>query len=533
MKVEIDRNKLPDDINILKDEYIKLGTELNTKIFYLEEQLNLLTAKMFGRKSEKSAINDTSPNLFGMNEFGDKPDDRQERRTIKVKEHDRKKAGRKPIDPNLPADKINIIDLTPDEKKCECCHNERPSMGYDSTKRIDIIPEKIRVIEERTMKYGPCDCDESKLLEKPEVIQAKASKKIIKGSMLTEGALSYIITCKFSDGLPFYRLSKKLARYGINLTRQMMCENAISISRKCSQLLELMLEQIRNGISINMDETSIKVVTEEDKSSNSKCYMWVMVGRTAENKQMVYFHYDPSRSGKIPERLLSGFQGYLQTDAYKSYNATGSNSGIHHVGCNAHSRRDFDDADKAAKGQSLYPKIALAFYRKIYRLEREYRDKLKKKLIDEKKFQEERKKTVIRVFDIFKKWLLKIRNEVLPEGYMGKAINYTLTEWDKLTRYLDVWYLTPDNNAAENAIRPYVIGRKNWMHAYCPDGAVANATFYTLMESAKINNLNEYYYLKYLFIHLPKAEMRDDLNKLLPNNLTNDQIMKALELVGN
>jgi transposase len=531
MKVELDREKLPDDIDVLKDEYIKLGMELNTKIFYLEEQINLLTDKMFGRKSEKSVKSDAAPNLFGINEFGDKPNDRQEHKIIKVKEHNRKKAGRKPIDPNLPVDKIDTIDLPSNEKECECCHKERPYIGYDSTKRVDIIPDKISVIEERTLKYGPCDCDESKLLEKPEVIQAKASLKIIKGSMLTEGALAYIMTCKFSDGLPFYRLAKKLARYGINLTRQMMCDNAISISKKSSLMLELILEQIRDGISINMDETSIKVVTEEDKSPNSKCYMWVMVGRMADNRRMVYFHYDPSRSGKIPAKLLEGFQGYLQTDAYKSYNAMGSNGEIHHVGCNVHARREFEDADKAAKGKSFYPKIALAFYRKIYVLEREYRDKLKNNLIDENKFQEERKKTTIRIFDKFKKWLLKIQNEVLPQGYMGKAINYTLDEWDKLIRYLDVWYLTPDNNVVENAIRPYVIGRKNWMHAYCPDGAVANATFYTILESAKANNLNEYYYLKYLFIYLPRAKTREDLLKLLPINLKNDQILKALELV--
>jgi len=398
-------------------------------------------------------------------------------------------------------------------------------IGYDSTKQADITPAKRRIIEHRLMKYGSCGCKESLVKEEPEIKYAKMPARIIPGSMLTEGALAYIMTNKFCDGIPFYRLVKTLGRSGIYLTRQMMSDNAISIRKACGELLSLMLNLIQSGISINMDETTIKVVTEENKSTNGKCYMWVMAGRTKEFKKLVYFHYDPSRSGNIPNELLNGFQGCLQTDALKSYNAIGNNNGIIHVGCNAHARRGFDEAFKAGKSLKN-PKIALAFYRRIYKIEKELREYLNNKKIDEKIFELERKKQTMPFFDKFKKWMLKIQFEVLPQSLTGKAINYTLNEWDKLIRYLDVWHLTPDNNIAENAIRPFVIGRKNWLFAYSPEGARANACFYSLIETAKVNGLNPYYYLRYLFIKLPLAKSKIDLLKLLPINLNNDDIMK-------
>ena len=142
-------------------------------------------------------------------------------------------------------------------------------------------------------------------------------------------------------------------------------------------------------------------------------------------------------------------------------------------------------------------------------------------------FEKKRKDNVMPFFDKFKKWLLKIRLEVLPQSLTGKAINYTLNEWDKLIRYLDKWYMTPDNNIAENAIRPFVIGRKNWLFAYSNEGAKTNACFYSLIETAKINGLNPFYYLRYLFIKLPLANSKSDLLNLLPVNLNNDEIMKV------
>jgi transposase len=528
MKIELDKENLPDDLNALKDYSIKIGVELNEsnrKILFLEEQINLLNQKIFGRKSEKSEKKDSSPNLFDPAELPFSKENEAET-TVTVKEHQRKTGGgRKGIDPSLPVDETIIHDLSEEEKKCNSCGKHLPSIGYESRKQADIIPQKRKIIEHRIMKYGPCDCEESILKEEPEVKESKMPARIIPGSMLAEGALSYIITGKFVDGIPFYRQEKILERFGIYITRQTMCDNAISIYNACTELLELMLELVRSGMSINMDETTMKVVTEENKTVNSKCYMWVMVGRTKDLKKIVYFHYDPSRSGSIPDELLKGFQGYLQTDGLKAYNASVINKKIIHAGCNAHARREFDEAAKAGKNLRN-PNIALAFYRRIYKIEKDLREELLNGTISETIFEEKRKENVMPFFDKFKKWMLKMQHEVLPQSLTGKAIRYTLKEWGKLIRYLDKWYLTPDNNTAENAIRPFVIGRKNWLFSFSAEGARANACFYSLLETAKINMLNPFYYLRYLLIKLPLAKSRSDLLKLLPINLTNDEIMK-------
>jgi len=530
MQIELDKSKLPDNLEALKKYTIELGEELNEsnkKILFLEEKINLLTMRIYGRKSEKTDSNDFTPDLFNrfildeLNENNAKP----EGRSVRVKEHERKYSGRKGIDPNLPVDEVITHDLSSEEKKCPHCDRERPYLSYDYSRQMDIIPQKRKIIEHRIMKYGPCNCEESKLAEEPEVVCAKMPERIIPGSMLAEGALANIIAAKFCDGMPFYRQAKALTRAGINITRQMMCDDAIAISNKCSNLLSLLFEQFKTCLSINMDETHIKVVTEENKSVNGKSYMWVMRGLTRELKKIAYFHYDPSRAGTIPNELLEGFSGYLQTDGLSSYNACVENKGLKHAGCNAHSRRMFDEAYKAGKSLKN-PKIALAFYRRIYKIEKELREKLNKKEIDEKRFEETRREQVIPYFDKLKKWLNKVRNEVLPQSLTGKAINYTLKEWDKLIKYLEVWYLTPDNNAAENTIRPFVVGRKNWLFAYSPEGARANACFYTLIQCALLNGLNPYHYLRYLFIKLPHAKTRADLEKLLPFNLSNEEIMK-------
>ena len=531
MRIELDKSKLPDDLEALKDNCVKLGEELNEsnkKILFLEEKINLLTLKIFGRKSEKTDSNDFTPDLFNSFELNEseKITAKPNEKTIKVKEHERKYSGRKGIDPNLPVDEVVIHDLPSSEKKCPCCDRQRPSIGYDSTKQLDIIPQKKKIIEHRIMKYGPCKCEESKLSEKPEIISAKMPERIIRGSLLAEGALANIMICKFCDGMPFYRQAKALARAGIFITRQMMSDDAIAIAGRCSSLLSLLLEQFKTCLSINMDETHIKVITEADKARNGKSYMWVMVGLTKELKRIAYFHYDPSRAGAIPNELLNGFSGYLQTDGLASYNACVANNGLKHAGCNAHSRRMFDEAFKAGKSLKN-PKIALAFYRRIYRIEKELREKLNNNKIDENKFVQERKEQVTPYFDKFKKWMNKILHEVPPQSLTGKAINYALKEWDKLTIYLEVSYLTPDNNAAENAIRPFVVGRKNWLFAYSSEGARANACFYSLIETAKLNVLNPYHYLRYLFVKLPQAKTRADLASLLPFNLDNDKIMKV------
>ena len=209
----------------------------------------------------------------------------------------------------------------------------------------------------------------------------------------------------------------------------------------------------------------------------------------------------------------------LQTDGYGGYNKAIAGKDIVHVGCFAHARRKFEKAWKQNKKSKAAYK-GLKFIQKIYAIENELRSKNHEIDI----FIEKRRKAVTPVFEEFHNWLQSHKKDMLPQGDTGKAINYALSEWDKLICYLDHHLLTPDNNLIENAIRPFVVGRKNWLFSNTPRGADASAVLYSLIESAKANGLEPYKYLRYLFDHLPSAETKDEQRALLPDRITPEMI---------
>jgi hypothetical protein len=271
-----------------------------------------------------------------------------------------------------------------------------------------------------------------------------------------------------------------------------------------------------------MDETHVQVLNEPGRSNTSKSYMWVFRGGDVESPSLV-FQYEPSRSGKIPQECLSGYKGYIQTDGYAGYDVLGERDGIVHMGCWAHVRRKFLEIVKAwPKGSKKHGNadVALTYIRRIYAIEKE---------ADEGALSAEgrywlRQEKAVPLINEFRKWLEDIYPKTPPQGLLGKAISYALKQWDRLCRYTEDGRLRPDNNLAENAIRPFVVGRKNWLFAGHPRGAGASATIYSLIETAKANGLEPYRYLRYLFERLPMAETEADYRALLPQHAVRDFI---------
>ena len=230
---------------------------------------------------------------------------------------------------------------------------------------------------------------------------------------------------------------------------------------------------------------------------------------------MVWYEYFPNRAGTSASGFLDGFKGYLQTDGYKTYDSVVRDLvGVIHVGCFAHVRRKFFEAAKAA-GKSPTAEEAMRFIRRLYEIENTLREEGHKPEV----FLGKRKDEAGPVLERFKAWLLQQDEEVLPSSQLGGAISYALNQWGKLIRYLDSPYLTPDNNAAENAIRPFVLGRKNWMFNKSPDGAKSSCGMYTLIESAKQNGIEPLSYLRSLFKKAPFAVSPEDWENLLPWNI--------------
>lgn len=510
---------LPDDYESLK----QIIADLTAENEHLKEKYELLRKKLFGRSSEKLTKEDEAQGiLFNEAEEGIEisPQTSESESVITVEKHTRRKAGRKPLSEDLPREEI-IYDLTEEEKKCPCCGKERPSIGQEETEELDIIPAKIHVIKRIYKKYGACGCDEFFHAEIPEVKSAPFEKRMIPGSIASSGLLAFVFTSKFCDALPFYRQSKMFERIDADISRATMCNWVIETHEKMHLFFEVFEEHLKSGNFIRMDETTVQVLHEEGRSPQTKSYMWVAIGYPIRGRPLVLFRYHPTRSGEIPDHFLSGFNGHLQTDGYDGYNRAVTNNVLIHVGCMAHARREFNNAyDIGKKNKDSKAFKALEYIQKIYRIESDLRSQ---ELSDEI-FVERRKKLVLPVLDEFHAWLLRNKAEVPPQSLVGKAISYTLNEWEKLIRYLDLACMTPDNNEIERAIRPFVVGRKNWLFSNTPRGAAASAAIYSLIGSAKANRLEPYAYLRFLFSRLPYAQDRESVKKLLPCFLSSEDI---------
>ncbi len=340
------------------------------------------------------------------------------------------------------------------------------------------------------------------------VIAAPKPKRAFPGSIASPSIVANIIEEKYVMASPLYRQEQQWARRGVAISRQNMAnwviyaaENWLKPVYDCMQA-ELMGQNI-----IAADETSLQVLKEEGKKPQSKSYMWLYrSGRYGPG--IVLYEYQPSRSGEHPRKFLQEFNGYLMTDGYGGYNDI---PGVTNIGCFAHARRKFDEAIKAAGKTTKKPKAAegLEFIRKLYLIEKKLTD-----LGPEERYKERllRSKPVLEAFLV---WLQEIDKFCVQQSHLGKAVQYCLNQWDKLNGFLLDGRLEIDNNRAERSIKPFVIGRKNFLFCQTPKGATASAIIYSIVESAKENNLKTYEYLEYLLRKLPNATY-SGLTKFMP-----------------
>jgi len=526
-------DNLPDDIEKLKAQLLQERREneiLARRIELLEEELRLNRQKRFGRKSEKAEF-DNEPGIFdeveewAVEEHSQKEEEKEDEEekevenaeeTVEVAGHKRAKRGRKPLPDHLPH-KIEVIELPAEERMCECGEAEREIIGYSDIKKVEHVPEHLYVRIYRQTKYGACKCCKSKNLPlNKAVVAAPMPESIMPGSIASPSLLAAILTGKFVDGLPFYRMEKIYARHGLEISRTNMCNWAMRLMDKGLTVLNNQLrDKLLTSPLLGMDETSLQVMNEEGREDTTKSYMWVMRGEPAAEKRVVYYHYAPSRSSEVARGLLENFSGALQTDGYEGYDRAIRNLPITHIGCWAHARRYFMDAiknsKKAGAGHEFVKLIA-----ELYKVEREAG---RLELAGEK-LREYRRAHAGPVLAKIKDRLDKKVVVTIPQSLLGKAINYTLGQWSKLAAYIDHPEAYIDNNLVENTIRPFVIGRKNWLFSGSPRGAYASAAIYSLIESAKANDLEPYWYLRYLFENLVQARREDSLAQLLPTEIT-------------
>ena len=550
--------ELPDDVGVLKSIISEKTAELREKelrIAVLEEKLRLAIHKRFGASSEKA-----DPDQLGLfNEaetlaaepHSDTTGDGAANDEITVPEHTRKKGGRKSLAAELPRTRVEH-DLPEVEKMCPCgSGHRRPRIGEMVSEQADIVPARVQVIQHVRFKYGPCcACDgvfpeaitptadaatsvdasvagdasaiasavvpATLLVTLPEpraIIVAALPTQPIPKSIASPGTCAFVATAKYVDGMPLYRLEKILARYGLDVSRGTLAAWMIKLGELIIPLVNLM-EEIQLGYDVlQMDETTVQVLKEDGRKPQSKSRMWVRRGGPP-GQSVILFNYEPTRSGKVAWRLTEDFKGFLQSDGYSGYDAVGKRDGIVHIGCLAHARRFFDEALKAQKvtGRGGLAAEGLAMIQKIYRVEKIARE-AKMGTDARKKLRDEKAKPV---WDELRRWLDRVRKHAPPSTLIGQALTYLDNQWASLVRVLDDGRLEVDNNLCENAIRPFVLGRKAWLFSDTPAGAEASARLYSLIETAKACGLEPYAYLRRVFTDLPKATTLTEIEALLP-----------------
>jgi len=485
------------------------NAELMVKLNWFQEQYRLSQIRRFGRSSEQAHPDQMQ--LFNEAESEAKLST-PEPEMQEVAGHRRKKqVGKREAQlENLPVEIIEYT-LPAEEQICACCGGNLHEMSTEVRQEIKVVPAQVSVTKHVRHVYACRKCEREGT--EATIITAPMPAPPLPGSIASPTAMAHIMTQKFVDGLPLYRQEQQLARHGLELSRQTMANWMIKgAERWLRPLFERMHEHLLRQDILHADESTLQVLKEPGRPAESTSYMWLYrTGR--EGPAIVLYDYQTTRASKHPRQFLSGFKGYAHVDGYAGYNGL---PGVTLVGCWAHSRRKYTEALKALpvdqRNAPVAAKEGLAFCNQLFAIERELKDAL----------PEERYKARLEysrpVLEAFLAWLKYQSPRVLPKSALGQAIAYCRNQWDKLEAFLKDGRLELDNNRGERSIKPFVIGRKNWLFSNTPKGANASATIYSVVESAKANGLNPYNYLVYLFEKLPNIDItdHDSLDQLLP-----------------
>ena len=498
--------RLDDEMNV-RHRLEKSYADLQQHADFLKEQNEWLKDRLFARSSEKLSSEDVNAlqgSLF--NEIENIADHHPTTEdSLTIPEHKRKKKGRKKIPKNLP--RIDIFhDLPEEEKICEKDGTALTRIGEITSEQLDYVPAKLRVLRHVRYKYA-CHCCGLTLKT------ADRPKTLLPKSLASPSLLAHITTAKYVDGLPLHRQEKQFSRLGITLGRSTMAQWMMKIGGEAVQpLINLLNDECLNSPLIHIDETTLQVL-KSHKSPTSDHYMWVRANAASE-KPVVLFDYDASRGMEVPKRLLEGYKGIILTDGYPTYDHLAKDSDFLHAGCMAHFRRYLTDARKVAKHSKSHTQEALNHIRLLYQVERKVRSQDPPP--DNAEILRMRDKYSKPLIQKLKLWLDDLEPKVAPKSALGKAVQYGLNQWPKLIRFLENAVIPLDNNRAENCIRPFVIGRKNFLFSNTQAGARASANLYTLVETAKANGLEPHAYLAYVYERLPLATCLEDYEALLP-----------------
>jgi transposase len=474
---------------------------LKQRVKLLEEYLRLSNNKRFGKSSEQTPPEQGE--LFNEAEATTEPE--QTELELPTTSAPKTKTGRKPFDKNLP--RTQVFAYLPDADK----EGAIDTFFVKVREELDIIPAKVQVLEYMQEKAVFKDEHGASTMKAASVIKHPVPK-----AMGSVNLITYIIIAKYADGMPLCRLEGIIKRYGGDISRATLANYVIAMGKLIQPLINLLREEQYAGPLIMADETRIQVLKEPGLAPTGDKFMWVTLGGQPEKKS-VLFDYDPSRGRQVPLRLLHGFKnGYLQTDGYAGYNEVCRRNNLVQLGCWDHARRKFVESQQAQptgkKVKVSKADMALSFINKLYSIEKTIKYASNEERLATRQAQS------VPILNKLHAWLVKNKPRVATESLTGKAMTYLQNQWDKLKVYCTDGQLRISNIIAENAIRPFAVGRRSWLFADTPAGANASAALYSLIETAKLQGIEPYAYLNAIFKAMPYAETIEDVEVLLPWN---------------
>ena len=481
----------------------------------LQEQIDYLTKKLFGSSSEKKAAEIPGQlNLFNEAEQEQDPAFVEEEETTTVKSHTRKKkATHADTFKGIKVNKI-VIPLSEEDKVCPVCGTQMERIGEEYIRRdLIFIPARCEINEYYSENYGCPNCKQGLGdTEKPVIVKSSAPAALIDRSFATSSTVAWTVYQKFANAIPLYRQEKDWMQYGAAISRTTLASWIIYCSEHFFQpLYDYFHRELLKRSFAMADETRIQVLHEPGREPQTQSFMWVFRNGEDGLPKIILFNYSPTRNGDNAAEFLKGFQGYLETDGYQGYNKV---PGIKRCSCWAHIRRYFVDA--IPKGKQLdfrQPAVqGVRYCDQLFQLE---------ELIDKRSAGDHEKRRLLRlekekpVLKAFWSWLDE--QHPVRNSRMDKAVTYVQNRRDSAETYLEDGRCSFSNNLSENAIRPFTVGRKNWLFSSTVDGANASAVTYTMVEMAKAHDLNIYEYLKYVLDQRPDSTWSDEqLSQLAP-----------------
>ena len=502
------------EVAVLEETILKQKAEideLKRKLEHMNEVFANAQRARFGQSSEKNTyVLQEQTSLFNEAESSQNHKAEEPKpETIFVEAHERKKKrSQEEMLNHLPEEEV-LLEVPEDQLVCSKCGGKMKPIGKKFLRHeMQIIPKQIKLLAYYAVTYACDSCEKDTGFA--HIISVKPPVPLMKHSLASPSTVAYIMTQKYVDGLPLARQEKIWAREGISLSRATMANWVIQCSEVwLKPLYRHMKQELLTHSVIHADETVVQVLKEDGKPATSESRMWLYASAALLKHQVRLFEYQPDRSGKRPESFLRGFTGWLITDGYAGYNQV---QGVTHCGCWAHARRKWREAmPDGATVKTSKAAIGFQYCNKLFAEERKcvlYKPEYRK---------EYRQNRELPLLEEYFAWL----NTVHPEkgSKLEEAVRYSMNQKQQLCAFLNNGEVPISNNLAENAIRPFTLGRKNWLFCDTSKGAEASAVVYSLVESAKANGIEPFAYLQYVLVQLPyfgKSPSHEELETLMP-----------------